>query len=355
MVHYGPRSPYALFMGDAYTARADDNYTLFYNPAALSRNKGVEFYVLNVNVGATNIISDPDHFSNLSSDPVELTSTLTGYPVYLAAGSVPTLKFGPIGLSLFANLDMSMVLRNPVHPYLSFDYRYDRGFVLGYAYTLGQGNFFNKNRKRTGHNTTFALSIKHENREGASKEFDVFGAGLLTDITNGSLSGVSDIKDIFGVSKGEAWGWDIAVMHTYNWGNSELSFAAVLTDVNDTKFVVPAGELEVPEQEMMLSTGVSYQFKTTLLDYSINMDFKPVLQDIPLARKLHFGFDVGIPMVRLMMGFNEGYLSYGTKVTLWPFSLMVGFYNVELGHEYRTFKGKRVLIYLSLLDFSFDA
>lgn len=42
-VNYLARSPRALLMGDAYTAIADDEFTLFYNPAALGRNKGVSF------------------------------------------------------------------------------------------------------------------------------------------------------------------------------------------------------------------------------------------------------------------------------------------------------------------------
>ena len=36
-VRYMARSPKGMLMGDAFTAIADDEYTLFYNPAALGR------------------------------------------------------------------------------------------------------------------------------------------------------------------------------------------------------------------------------------------------------------------------------------------------------------------------------
>lgn len=354
-VRYLTRSPYALLMGDAFTAKADDNYTLFYNPAALSKNGGVEFYLVNFKLGLTNVISDLDKFSSLSSDPSELTADLTGFPIYIAASGVPTLKFGPFGLTLFASFNSSMTLRNSVHPYLDVDHRYDRGFIMGYAHTLGQGGMFKRGKKTGGASTTIGLSVKHMNREGVKKGYDIFGTSLLSKITSGAVSDYGSFKTALGYSKGDAWGWDIGVDQTFSTGNSSLNFSLVASDVMDTDFTITSGTNPLPSQKMIVSSGVSYQYKMALLDFSVNMDFKPVLADVPFARKLHFGFDFGIPMIRAMIGFNEGYLSYGARINLWPFVLTAGFYGVELGNEYRQLKGSRLIIYLSLLDFSFDA
>ncbi len=354
-IRYMPRSPYALLMGDAFTARADDNYTLFYNPASLAKNGGVEFYLVNVKLGATNILSDMDKFSNLSSDPAILASELSGFPIYLEAGGVPTLKFGPFGLTLFASLDSSMTLRNSVHPYLDVDHRYDRGFAFGYAHTLGDAGIFNREGAVDGASTTIGVSVKHLNREGVKKGYDLFGTSLLSKITSGEISDYGSFKTAFGYSTGDAWGYDLGLEHSYKFGNSALNFALVASDLNGTSFKITEGTNPLPDQDMLISSGISYQYKTMLFDYSINMDFKPILASVPFARKLHFGFDIGIPMIRAMVGLNEGYLSYGAKVKLWPFVLTAGFYGVELGNEYRQLKGNRLIIYLSLLDFSFDA
>jgi len=354
-VRYLSRSPYALLMGDAFTARADDNYTLFYNPAGLAKNSGVEFYLVNLKISATNVISDLDRFSNLSSDPVELTSTLTGFPIYIAASGVPTLKFGPFGLTLFASFNSSMTLRNSVHPYLEVDHRYDRGFIFGYAHTLGKGGIFQRGKKSDGASTTIGVSVKQFNREGVNKNYDLFGTSLLGKITSGEISDYAGFKNALGYSKGKTWGWDLGVEQKFVSGNSSLSFAVAANDVMGTHFTITEGSNPLANQDMIISSGISYQYKTTLFDYSLNMDFKPVLADVPFARKLHFGFDIGIPMIRAMIGINEGYLSYGAKLRLWPFVLTAGFYGVELGNEYRQLKGNRLIIYLSLLDFSFDA
>jgi hypothetical protein len=160
---------------------------------------------------------------------------------------------------------------------------------------------------------------------------------------------------VLGYSKGKAWGFDVGIEQNFRSGDSSLSFALAVSDINDTSFKLTEGTNPIADQDMLISSGVSYQFKKSLMDFSLNMDFKPMLASIPLMRKFHFGFDFGIPLIRLMLGFSEGYLSYGARIKLWPFVLTAGFYGVELGHEYRQLKGKRLIIYLSLLDFSFDA
>jgi hypothetical protein len=56
-----------------------------------------------------------------------------------------------------------------------------------------------------------------------------------------------------------------------------------------------------------------------------------------------------------MAGWNGGYLSYGAGIELWPVTLYAGFYGIEIGSAFHQEEGKRAIIYLSLLDFSFDS
>ena len=67
------------------------------------------------------------------------------------------------------------------------------------------------------------------------------------------------------------------------------------------------------------------------------------------------GFDFGIPLIRVMGGISEGYISYGASIKFWPLKLTIGFYGAELGPEYKQEKSGRAVIYLSLFDFSFEA
>ena len=58
------RSPRALLMGDAYTAIADDDFTLFYNPAILARHSGFSFYPINPSFTVSNILNEPERFND---------------------------------------------------------------------------------------------------------------------------------------------------------------------------------------------------------------------------------------------------------------------------------------------------
>ena len=56
------RSARGLLMGDAYTAIADDEFTLYYNPALLARHENFSFNPINPAITVTNALNDPSRF-----------------------------------------------------------------------------------------------------------------------------------------------------------------------------------------------------------------------------------------------------------------------------------------------------
>jgi hypothetical protein len=146
-VNYLARSPRALLMGDAFTAIADDEFTLFYNPAALGRNKGVSFTLLDPSFGLTDALSEADRFQNFPSSAPAIANRIMDFPIYMQAGAFPTLKMGQFGFTLFANNKYSLVLRNATNPELDINYKYDRGFILGFAHNIGSGAFSSRVKK----------------------------------------------------------------------------------------------------------------------------------------------------------------------------------------------------------------
>ena len=201
---YISRSPKALLMGDAFTAIADDEFTLFYNPAALAKNKGVSFTLLDPSFGLTNALTELDRFKNFPSGAgaaPQIANRLMDFPIYIQVGAVPTLKMGPIGFSLFADNKTSILLRNATNPMLNVNYRYDRGFIIGYAHNLiGSGAFIKKEKKSSkstaaaGQRLSIGFSVKHMNRQGIKNQFDLFGTTILSSINSGS-GDINAIKD----------------------------------------------------------------------------------------------------------------------------------------------------------------
>ena len=361
-VRYLIRSPKALLMGDAFTSHADDDFTLFYNPAGLGRSKLVELRPINPDFGFSNVLDDLDRFEDFPKGAPGIADRIMGYPVYIHGGATPGLKFGPIAFNLFVSSSTSLVLRNRVYPQIDVDYRLDRGFSFGYAYSFGQGGKFEKRnpfegkksvKGTDGVRTSIGAAVKNINRQGLVGSFSLFGSTLLNAI-NENKNDIGLLRDSLGYSKGMGWGVDIGVEHAYVMGSSELAFGASILDVGGTKFDRTQGTADIPDQDMFINTGVSWRQDFFLLDYSLALDFKPLNVDMPFMRKVHFGAELGLPIVRVLFGFSEGYISYGLEVDIWLIKVTAGFYSVELGKDLKEEQGKRALLYVSLLEFDFD-
>jgi hypothetical protein len=362
-VSYLARSPRALLMGDAYTAIADDEYTLFYNPAALGKNKGVSFTLIDPSLGITDALSEMDRFKNFPSGSgaaPQIAQRIMDLPIYLQAGIFPTLKMGPFGFTLFADNKTSLVLRNATHPMMDINYRYDRGFIFGYAYNIGTGVFSSRPKKSNkttvsaGTRLSIGMAVKHMNRQGLQNQFDLFGTGILSKINSGSAKTADDIKAALGYAEGKAWGMDLGAEYAISSGRSTLTSAVSILDVGSTRFVKTQGTAEVPVQDMMVNAGVAYKQDFGLVDYTLSADLHPFMGPVDLGRQFHFGSELSFPLITLDAGWNEGYLSYGGTVKLWPVKVTAGFYGVEVGSKFREQAARRFILYVSLFDFSID-
>lgn len=351
------RSPKALLMGDAFTSLVDDEYMLFYNPASIGKTFGVYLTPVNPDLGATNALNDQDRFKDLPKTAAGLSDRFMGYPVYLHGGISPGIRFGPFAFNFFLNNSTSLVLRNAVHPFVDIDYRYDRGFVFGYAYTFGKGGKKNSKTKRKtappGRRTSIGVSFKNINREGIAENLSLFSTRLLNEIA-ASGNDTDRIKRSLGYSKGSGWGGDLGIEHALVKGSTEFTAAFSILDIANTKISVEEGTRKLPSQEMSVNTGVSFKQDFLLFDYSLSLDLHPLNQPIDMFRKFHLGFQAGIPLVRVFAGLSEGYPSYGLGFRLWPIEIVAGFYSVELGTKFGEQEGKRGVVYLNLLEISFD-
>ncbi len=345
-MRYLTRSPKALLMGDAFTALADDEYTLFYNPAALTRNKGLDVVPLNPNFGFTNALDAEDQarFKDIpSNDTSALAARFTGFPVWIHAAYTPGLKMNSFGISGVYNYDWSLVLRNAVHPVLNVDFRYDKGAVIGYAHE------FSLNKMTS---LSIGLGFKLLKREGIKNSFDLFGTKLLT-LINQSDTEATDILNSLGFSKGKGMGYDAGLLFIHKTKFYEIAFGASVLDIGDTRFKLTQGEGPIPKQDMYINTGFSFSQDFGIIDYRFAYDLKPINEPVDFGRMTHLGIDVGIPFFRFFGGYNEGYKSYGINMDILIGELTLGFFQVELGSKYKEQPGKRFILQMELLDFLF--
>ena len=358
-INYIGRSPRAQLMGDAFTAVADDEYTLFYNPASLGRSKSVSITPINPSFNGTNPIKDMDRFKNFPSDPVGIVNKIINYPISLQLSVFPGIKMGRFGLNLFANSKTNLVLRNAIHPILDIDYRYDKGFIAGYAHSFGSGAFASRAKKTTklkittGQRVSVGVGVKQIKREGMNEQFDLFGTTILNKVSSGTLT-LDSIKKDFGYSKGKAWGVDLGVEYAVSRGNSLFTAGFSMLDIGDTRFKRTEGVVDVPNQAMTVNTGIAYKQDFGIFDYTLSSDLRPLNDGSQFSRKFHFGSELSLPLITLNAGWSEGYVSYGGSIKLWPIKLTAGFYGIEVGRKFRQQEAKRFIVYVSLFDFSLD-
>lgn len=345
------RSPRGLLMGDAYTALADDEFTLFYNPAVLARHKAFSFHPLNPMISAVNVLQDQDRFSDLGDDPSSFSDAALGFPVHLGVGLAPGFKMGRFGLTALMNTQTNFNLQNKVNPTLDIDYRNDRGFIAGYGYPI-MGNYTSGG---SGSHLALGLAVKYIDRESIFGTNYLLGPSLLNALSAGEID---DVLNALGKVRGQGWGFDVGLDYvnataggTFSAGLSFLDVVTTLeTEDNDNN-------AEVQDQPMQVNFGTAYNMKLgTGLDFTLSADIRGLSREMELARRLNLGFELGLtPALSLMAGLNavDNY-SYGLQFNTGLINIYAGFYGVETGEVLGQEDSDRFLVYLSLFHFTFD-
>lgn len=349
-------------MGDAFLTLADDEMTLFYNPAALGRNRGIELIPLKPVVALPDVLDKDlsldnpslgisNRFDNFPDEPELIADRLLGFPLYFELGAAPALKMLNFGFNLFSVQKTSLDLQNAIHPVLNLDYRLDRGFIAGYAFTFGNGG---RGKNPSGAMSSIGIGLKTMNRQGFSNTLDLFGTDVLDIIQD--VDNWRDIRSGLGYSKGSGFGYDLGYEFNYFMGASRITFGLSYLDIGDTSFSLEEGDDEVPVQDQSVNMGLSWNQDFALFDYSLAIDYSNILDDqTPGASKIKIGARARLPFFSFYTGWNGGYSSIGFGLNLYIFELQVGFYGVELGRKFRQEEGKRTVISLSLAEISFDA
>ncbi len=363
-IPYFIRSPKALLMGDAFSVAGDDEFAMYYNPATLGNGNLIEFSVINPVFSLPNLLDDFEKFNDLPNDPVDIAAAIMNTPLNIQTMGGPTLKFGPVGFGLLANMSTNFILRNVIYPQLEIDYKFDKGFITSYAHSWGRGGKYEKynpyKRKKlssSGYRFSIGFSAKYVDRTVLSGNYSLFGVRLLNEVTAGA-GDLSQVRENLGYARGSAWGFDTGATFLYSTGNSEFSAGISILDIAGTNYKRESGTASINEQPMIVSTGISFSQKVAGLSYRLSMDLHPINSGYDFMRKLHVGSEFTLnafkPFLDFLIGYSAGYLSYGVQVDILLLKITAGFYGVEIGGKYREQEAERFVIQLSLLDFAYD-
>jgi hypothetical protein len=160
---YIRQSVRARGMGNAFTAVANDEMVLYYNPAGLRSVTHNMYELLTFNATVNDNL--------LSINPDEILSDFAGFTgeSLFFEGNLGFFSFTSPrwGFSTINSLYLDFVVHNPIYPYLGATLYIQGGFVGGYAMSFMD------------HTLDLGISLKYVNRVGFSKEIHTSDEWLL--------------------------------------------------------------------------------------------------------------------------------------------------------------------------------
>ena len=345
------KSPRGLLMGDAYTSLADDDFSLFYNPALLARHSGFSFYPLNPAFSVVNVLAEPDKFNDMGETPTEIAGVIFDFPVHIGVDYAPGFKMGRFGLTALVNYNTNFNLQNQITPALDIDHRFDRGFVAGYGMPI----FGNYKSGSSGTQLAAGVAVKYIQREAIYGSYNLTGYSLLDALSAGDAD---TILESLGKINGNGWGFDAGFDYVTSSGAQTFSASLALLDIYTLMHTESnEGDLKVQDQPMRVHFGTAYTASAPGgFDFTLSADIKHLEQQMELMRRLHLGVELNLtPAISVLAGLSavDNY-SYGVKFDMAIAKVYLGLYTSEIGEKLQQQESNRFLLYISLLDFTFE-
>ena len=344
------RSPTGLLMGDAFTSIADDESTLFYNPALLARHTGFSFVPFNPLITVTNPLNEDAEASDGDSSATQAANDYLGVPAHIGLNLSPGFKMGKFGLTAIYDNQTNIILQDQVTPRLDIDYRNDTGFIAGFAYPL----FGNYSNKSGGSHLAVGGAIKYINRESINNSFKLLSPTIINAFDAGEFD---EVLDALGRVRGQGWGFDMGMDYAVKSGASSFMLSLALLDIS-TNIITEENDndFEVQQNEFKANLGTAWRVDIGGgLGYTLSLDVRDMQTQMEFMKRIRVGAAVKLtPALKLMAGINANRYSYGARLNIGLIDVYGGFYDLDIGEKLGQVVSRRALIYFSLFDFTFD-
>lgn len=306
-------------MGGAFTAVADDQNTIFYNPAGLSRIKGLSFGLLNpaVSIGENGLdmYSDSDDTDmDNTGEVADLLRDYTGDHIHLYAALTPHIgfrikNFGAM-VTAFGIGNMDSTVRNPVYPQFHMNSKVDIGGIGGVGFALPGIK-----------DLRLGIALKSVSRTSIKEVYTP--AEIASDDFEDRMEDDEET--------GSDVGMDFGVIYTLPW---EKYFQ---TDLALAGQNIPELNLDNGEKlETQWTAGIALKKDMgsfTILGAFDYKDFTESIEaDDDLGKRIHMGAELKFKnLFAIRGGFNQGYPTFGASLDLWVLKFDAAMYSEEVG------------------------
>ena len=307
-----------LGMGDAFTAVADDENALFYNPAGLSKISTFQIGIFNplieVSKKSIDLVKDAqDADLDDTGEVSDLLREYVGEHQHFRVGLFPHVGFNVASAGVMigglAQGTLDAGIRNPVWPEAHVDVVIDYGALGGFGLKLPFKGL------RAG------MALKFLKRESLSEIY------TATDIADPDFS--DRLED--DLHSGSGFSADLGVIY-------ELDFVPVF----DTSVALVVQN--VPEMDMgdardiktQANLGLSIEKSFSAFGLVAALDYKDLTgaieEDDDIPKRIHIGAELKfLKFLAVRAGLNQGYLSAGATLELWVLRLDFATYSEEIG------------------------
>jgi len=306
-----------LGMGNAFTAVADDENALFYNPAGLSKMSTVQLGLLNplieVSKKSIELWQDAQDIDmNDTGQVADLLKKYTGEHQHLRVSLFPHIGFKALGAGVMigglGQGTMDVEVRNPVWPEVDTDLVLDVGALGGAGFKLPLTGL------RAG------IALKYLYRKSLSEVYTAADiAGDFEDILD------RDLKSGSGVSADIGLMYDLAFIKLFDTTVALVAQNVPKMDMGDAKDI-----------KTQFNAGISLKKSFAGFGALLALDYRDITSNIgdddDIPKRIHMGAEVKLPKIlALRGGINQGYLTAGATVDFWVLRFDVATYAEEAG------------------------
>lgn len=311
----------AMGMGNAYTAVADDEDSVFYNPAGLAQIHQVRINLLNPKVSASkdDFSARSDVKNAAKSFDSASIARLFGKDLYFNGSVFPNLVFPHFLIGYLAQADFHLTARNLAMPNVQVRDLVDNGLVSGAGFDF------------------HGFSRKHYVRIGASLKW-MARAGFDTTIPTSKL--ITADKSYFEkLSGGPSRGWGTTVGIQYEipvTRASDLVLGSAFQDIGNLTFSNDLNKsVAPPPVEQNLSAGAAYIHRfgvnrSSISNIKFSAEGRNLTQENRDPRlKLHLGSELEVGPLAFQVGMNDLAYTAGVSVDMWFLKVAAATYAVE--------------------------
>ncbi len=314
--HRGTRT---LGMGGAFTAVADDQNAIYFNPAGLSQIKGFGLGILNPQVEVSD--ESIDLFSDFQDvdmdDSAAVADMMRKYigdnnHIKLATDTYLGFKAGNAGIMVdaIAQANVNMRIRNPVWPEAQIDAITDYGVMLGAGIPVPGVS-----------GLSVGATLKAIVRNSLNV---VYTADVIAD---------DDFEDTLDddMVEGSSIGLDLGALYTTDAVPfTQVNVAVVAQNIPEMKFG------DAADQKTQFNAGIALSQKAIGLRFTETLDIHDITDNLTgdesYEKKIHMGVEVALPVIlSARVGLNQGYATAGATLDFKIFKVDVATYGEELG------------------------